>query len=190
MRDRPSEIARFPAVREGERRAGEGRGGIKGAFAVALFVSTYPFKVDKKGRVSVPAPFRKAVDGEPFEGVYCFPSLHRPCIQGGGHSYIEMFRRAIEQEFDPLTDDQDNFAFALLGNATPLAFDGDGRVTLTEPLMTAAGIGDAAVFVGLGAYFEIWAPAAFDERMAAAREHAAANRARLARPRSDAGGAA
>lgn len=151
---------------------------------MALFVSTYPFKVDKKGRVSVPAPFRKAVEGEPFDGVYCFPSLHRPCIQGGGYSYIEMFRRAIEQEFDPLTDEQDDFAFALLGNATPLAFDGDGRVTLTQPLLEVAGISDAAVFVGLGTYFEIWEPKAFEARMAAARAHAAANRARLVRPRS------
>lgn len=150
---------------------------------MALFVSAYINKVDKKGRVSVPAMFRKALEGEPFDGIFCFPSLHKPCVQGGGHSYIEMFRSAIEQDFDPLTDDQDDFSFALLGGSTPLSFDGDGRVTLTQPLMEAASITEAVAFVGMGNHFELWEPQAFETRMAEARQRAAEKRALLSRPR-------
>lgn len=164
---------------------------VSGGFAVALFVSTYENKVDKKGRVSVPAAFRKALEGESFDGIYCFEHLSKPCIQGGGQSYIEMLQSAIEQVFDPLTDDQDDFATTLLSGSTPLALDGDGRVTLTKDLIETGGFGETVVFVGMGDSFEIWEPKSFAEHRAHARRRAAEKRALLLRPRkAPEGGAA
>ena len=157
---------------------------FQGTLAVALFVSTYENKVDKKGRVSVPAAFRKALEGEAFDGIFCFESLSKPCIQGGGQSYIEMLQAAIEQVFDPLTDDQDDFATTLLSGSTPLALDGDGRVTLTRDLIETGGFGEAVVFVGMGDSFEIWEPGALAEHKAQARKRAAEKRALLPRPRA------
>ncbi|MGD1933912.1 MAG: division/cell wall cluster transcriptional repressor MraZ [Candidatus Phaeomarinobacter sp.] len=154
---------------------------------MALFVSTYENKVDKKGRVSVPAAFRKALEGEAFDGIFCFESLSKPCIQSGGQSYIEMLQSAIEQVFDPLTDDQDDFATTLLSGSTPLALDGDGRVTLTKDLIKTGGFGETIVFVGMGDSFEIWEPNAFAEHKARARKRAAEKRALLLRPRAAAG---
>ena len=69
---------------------------VQGTVTVALFVSTYANKVDKKGRVSVPATFRKALEAESFNGIFCFESLSKPCLQGGGQSYIEMLQAAID----------------------------------------------------------------------------------------------
>ncbi len=161
----------------------------KGAKAVALFVSTYENKVDKKGRVSVPAAFRKALEGEAFDGIYCFLSLNKPCIQSGGQSYIEMLQSAIEQEFDPLSDEQDDFATTLLSGSTPLALDGDGRVTLTKNLIDLGGFGDSVLFAGMGGFFEIWEPKAFAAHQAQARTRTAAKRTLLVRPRKPASAA-
>jgi MraZ protein len=45
-----------------------------------------------------------------------------------------------------------------------------GRVTLTEPLKTHAGIADAVAFVGLGHKFQIWEPSRFRAQLAEATE--------------------
>src|SRR6516162_7075314 len=42
---------------------------------VALFMSTYVNKVDRKGRVSVPATFRTALAALSFDRIVAFPSL-------------------------------------------------------------------------------------------------------------------
>lgn len=151
---------------------------------MALFVSTYENKVDKKGRVSVPATFRKVLESESFNGIFCFESLSKPCLQGGGQSYIEMLQAAIEQEFDPLTDDQDDFATTLLSGSTPLALDGDGRVTLSQDLIETGGFGETVMFVGMGGFFEIWEPSAFAAHREQARVRAKDKRALLLRPRT------
>ena len=40
-----------------------------------LFVGKHFNKVDKKGRVSVPKPFRSALYKQTFKGVYVFPQF-------------------------------------------------------------------------------------------------------------------
>ena len=42
------------------------------------FVSNYTLRLDAKGRVSVPAPFRAVLARDGFEGIYCYPTLGRP----------------------------------------------------------------------------------------------------------------
>ena len=49
-----------------------------------------------------------------------------------------------------------------------LKFDGEGRVMLTEPLKTHAGIADAVAFAGLGHKFQIWEPGRFRAQLAEA----------------------
>ncbi|MGB1087882.1 MAG: MraZ N-terminal domain-containing protein [Alphaproteobacteria bacterium] len=46
------------------------------------FYSSFTNKVDKKGRVSVPATFRQAVVGSRHNGVVCFRSFVNDAIEG------------------------------------------------------------------------------------------------------------
>ena len=39
------------------------------------FVSNYTLRLDAKGRVSIPAPFRGVLVRDGFEGLYCYPTL-------------------------------------------------------------------------------------------------------------------
>src|SRR6516162_9477638 len=48
---------------------------------VALFMSTYVNKVDRKGRVSVPATFRTAIADQSFDGIVAFPSLDYEALE-------------------------------------------------------------------------------------------------------------
>jgi len=143
-----------------------------------LFLSTYVNKIDKKGRVSVPATFRAALARQEFQGIIAYISLLNPCIEGCGMERIEKLKNQLEQ-LDPYSEERDAFAATIFGGSVQLPFDGEGRVMLPEWLIEKVKIGEQAMFVGKGDTFEIWSPAAFDSYAAKAREIAWEKRLKL-----------
>lgn len=136
---------------------------------MALFLSTYVNKVDRKGRVSVPASFRAALAGQAFQGIVLFRSNSHVCLEGFGFSFMEELSNRLEN-FDMFSAEQDDMATAIFGDAVQLPLDGDGRVVLPGELMGFAGLDEQAAFVGLGRKFQIWNPAEFEKRRAQARK--------------------
>lgn len=145
---------------------------------MALFLSTYTNKVDKKGRVSVPAQYRNMLANQIFHGVVAYASFVHPCIEASGIDRIERLSDSIDA-LDPFSEERDAFATAILGGSQQLSFDGDGRVILPESLLKVAGITDQAIFVGKGKTFEIWNPQTFEAYAAKARELAQEKRGSL-----------
>ncbi len=137
---------------------------------VALFSSSYVNKVDKKGRVSVPAPFRAALPRHKFDGIVTFPSFKSNAIESGGIDRLEKMQARLEA-LNEFSDERESLAM-LFADVDQLAFDSEGRVMLSERIREFAGIGETAVFVGQGTTFQIWEPAAFAEARARAREFA------------------
>lgn len=135
---------------------------------MALFLSTYVNKVDRKGRVSVPAPFRAALAGQAFQGIVLFRSNSHVCLEGFARSAMEDLSARLDH-FDLFSADQDDMATAIFGEAVQLPLDGDGRVILPAELVAFAGLEDQAAFVGLGRKFQVWNPASFEKRRSEAR---------------------
>lgn len=145
---------------------------------MAVFLSTYHNKVDKKGRVSVPSAFRSVLAKEDFAGIVAYPSFVHPCIEACAISRIEKISEAIDV-MDPYSEERDAFAASILGGSEQLNLDKDGRITLTESLKEQAGIGAEAIFVGKGQTFEIWEPETFKEYAQKARSLAKQRRGEL-----------
>lgn len=143
-----------------------------------LFLSTFEKQIDKKGRVSVPAPFRTVLAGQHFNGIIAYASFVHGCIEACGMTRIEKMYERIES-LDPFSEERDAFATAILGGSVQLPFDGEGRVVLPEALLAQAGITGQGIFVGKGETFEIWEPEAFRAHEAAARALAKAKRMAL-----------
>ena len=127
---------------------------------MALFLSTYENRLDTKGRISIPAPFRSAVAADKFPGIVLYRSFTNGCIEGLSMSRMEKMAAATDQMgvFDAELDDLSAMLFA---DARPLQFDVTGRVIIPADLLAHAGITDTAVFVGRGNSFQIWEPTAF-----------------------------
>ena len=121
------------------------------------FVSHYLLRLDAKGRVSIPAPFRAVLSRDGFDGLFCCPALDRPAIDVGGRALLAEIEQLIAG-FAPYSEEREQFSTALYGTSETLKMDTEGRVTLTEALKDHAGIMEAASFVGLGHKFQIWAP--------------------------------
>ncbi|MEO0348061.1 MAG: division/cell wall cluster transcriptional repressor MraZ [Pseudomonadota bacterium] len=146
-----------------------------------LFISNYSLKVDKKGRVSVPAAFRhvlsKGSSNEQMQLV-AYNSFTNKCIEACSQGRLEQLYEAIDQ-LDPFAPERDAFANTILGQASVLSIDNDGRVILPASLLEFAGIDNEVVFVGKGKTFEIWHPQMYQNYAAKARELALAKRAAL-----------
>jgi MraZ protein len=133
------------------------------------FVSHFTLRLDAKGRVSIPAPFRAVLARDGFEGLYCYPALDRPALDAGGNALLAEIEALIAR-FSPYSEQREQFSTALFGTSEVLKVDGEGRVVLTAPLKTHAGIGDEVTFAGLGHKFQIWEPGRFRAELAEATE--------------------
>jgi MraZ protein len=134
------------------------------------FVATFTNRLDQKGRVSVPAPFRAVLAREGQDNLYCYPALDRPAIDCGGAK----LRDAIEERlsvFETFSDDYESLSTAFYGDSRLLKIDQDGRVVLPDEFREYAEISDSAVFVGQGFKFQIWEPGHFAERQKETRAH-------------------
>ena len=149
-----------------------GRQGSQGRF-VPPFVSTFTNKLDAKGRVSIPAPYRQILAQQEMGTLYCIPSFVSPSLEAFGNTLLNQFQQRLDK-YDPLfSENHDDEAQVVLAAAQSLNFDDEGRVRLPDDLIQHAGITDRVVFVGLGQKFQMWDPVRFEpvqrERIARAR---------------------
>ena len=145
---------------------------------MALFLSTYVNKVDRKGRVSVPASFRAALEGQSFHGIVAFRSYKDAAIIGCGIDFMERISASVT-DLDLFSDVQDDLSATIFADSHQLALDGDGRIMLPHDLAEHAGITESAAFVGRGDTFQIWEPESFDKRLSDARDRAKSQGATL-----------
>jgi transcriptional regulator MraZ len=138
---------------------------------MALFLDTFVNKLDRKGRVSVPAAYRQQLASQPFQGIAALPSYKHPAIHCGDLAWFAEISKALEA-VDLLSDEHDDLTAAMFAETKQLPFDGEGRIILPPVLIERAAIKDLAAFVGRGATFEIWEPAALDAYKIEARRRA------------------
>ena len=143
-----------------------------------MFLSIYENKLDKKGRVSVPASFRSYLSNMGYNGVVCFPSFNNQSIEAWPQDRIEKISNAIDS-LNPFEEKRDFFATSILAESTNLQFDSEGRILITEKLLKHAKIKNSMLFVGQGKTFQIWEPTSFEKFRVTARKKSNINRANL-----------
>jgi MraZ protein len=148
------------------------------------FLGTHQNRLDAKGRVSVPAPFRAAlrngVDETANGGcqIVLRPSHKHPCIEGWPLPMFNALAAPLDR-LDLFSEEHDDLASTLYADAFPVDLDKEGRIILPDALVAHAGLSDSVVFMGLGRIFQIWEPAAAERRRVEARERARARRLTL-----------
>ncbi len=136
-----------------------------------MFLSTYTNKLDRKGRVSVPAAFRTTLSKQGFDGVVAFRSYRGEAIECCGMAFMERLTEQID-DMDMFSDAQDDLATIIFADSHQLPWDETGRILLPRPLIEHAGLEENAAFVGKGKTFQIWNPTVFQERQQQARQRA------------------
>ncbi|MEM7441841.1 MAG: division/cell wall cluster transcriptional repressor MraZ [Pseudomonadota bacterium] len=133
---------------------------------MSRFTSTYLNKVDRKGRVSVPAPFRTVLDGQ-GSGVFY---LKRNEVDGTIDGLTEAYMDDVQDRIDALpmnSPEREDAEDEFFADSTEMRCDPDGRIILPKALMELANIDDQALFVGKGkSRFQIWHPETYHARRA------------------------
>ena len=143
-----------------------------------MFLSTYENKLDKKGRVSVPASYRSYLSNLGYNGVICYPSFNNQSIEAWPQDRVEKISNSIDT-LNPFDEKRDFFATSILAESINLQFDSEGRISLTPKLLKHAKIKNSMVFVGQGKTIQIWETTIFEKFKSTARKKANLNRAGL-----------
>ena len=143
-----------------------------------MFLSSYENKLDKKGRVSVPATFRSYLTSIGYNGFISYPSFNHTALEACSQDRIEKLSNTIDS-LNPFEEKRDYFATSVLSESVSLQFDTEGRVSFTDKLLDHAKIKNNLLFVGLGKTFQIWEPKLFEKFKMTARKKAYQNRSNL-----------
>lgn len=141
---------------------------------MSQFLGTHQNRLDAKGRVSVPAPFRtalKTADGA--TGLVFRPSHKHACIEAWPVPVFNALATPMNG-LDLFSEGHDDMAAVLYANSHPIDPDKEGRVLLPESLVAYAGLGESVTFIGMGRVFHIWEPQAGAAFLAGAAERARA----------------
>ena len=139
-----------------------------------MFLGQHSYSFEDTNRLTVPSAFRDELAGGAF------------ITQGFDRNLwvltVEAFQ-AVYARFGALNI-ADPLARLLLrmvlGSAVELKIDESGHMLIPQELRDFAGLGKEAVLVGQGKYFEIWAPASWQQQELALQD-TEANAGRFAR---------
>ena len=134
-----------------------------------MFLSCFENKLDKKGRVSVPATFRSHLNSMGYNGFISYPSFSNPALEACSQDRIEKLSNTIDS-LNPFDEKRDFFATSVLSESENLQFDTEGRVSFSNKLLKHANIKSNILFVGQGKTFQIWEPENFEKFKAVARK--------------------
>ena len=126
-------------------------------------------KVDEKGRVSIPAAFRRVLEdgdkdwksGEQPSFVLIWGRQKGKCIEGYSMDGIA----DVEAEIRELPRDsveRKRREREMAAQSSDMKVDPNGRIILSEQLRKDFGITNKAKFVGMIDKFEIWEPGAYE----------------------------
>lgn len=119
---------------------------------ITMLIGEYQHSVDEKGRVALPAKFRKVLTN----GVVVTKGFD-PCL----HVYpIEEWRRFAEK-LAQLPTNKLGFVRLMLSQASHCEIDSQGRILVPAVLLEKAGIKHRAIIVGLHSRGELWAEEAW-----------------------------
>jgi MraZ protein len=136
-----------------QRRQGKGRTGEQ----MSDFMGTHRNRLDRKGRVSVPAQFRASLARLGSPELVLRPSHKAACIDVWTRAQLDAAAPQVNR-LALFSDDADVASAVLYADAWPTTPDAEGRIVLPEDLIAHAGLEKESeiAFLGLGPTFAVW----------------------------------
>ncbi len=122
------------------------------------FLGSYLHQLDPKGRVSLPAPFRRGRESDPFVLIRVQPEALS--------LYPDDDWATVQADLRLLAKRQPELRHQVLGitaNATRVVPDKQGRILIPERMRGEVGLGGEALVVGALDHIEIWDPERFEQ---------------------------
>lgn len=119
------------------------------------FHGKYDYSVDAKGRVNVPAKFRKNLAPEAGE-TFIVCQAPDKCLRAFPQNYWSTYVEELNSR--PEMSDTVGYKRQFYNTVSDSTLDAQGRITLMPNQMEMAGIGKSVTLIGHENYIEIWDP--------------------------------
>ena len=133
-------------------------------FNVRKFRGVSNLSLDAKGRIVLPARYRERLAEFCHSQLVVTIDTDQPCLLIYPLPEWELIEEKIEElpSFNPTTR---RIQRLLIGHATEVEVDANGRMLLSNPLRDYAQLGKKVVLIGQGKKFELWDETLWNERM-------------------------
>ena len=122
-----------------------------------MFFGQFDHNIDDKGRLTIPARYRDLLES----GAYITLGFDKNLLVLRNEEYDKLYHKVAGMS---ITNRRArDLARSLFGNAVKLEIDNAGRILIPQFLRSEVGLTSAVKLVGIGPYFEIWAPETWQE---------------------------
>jgi MraZ protein len=125
-----------------------------------------PLTIDDKGRLAVPTRYREALSAQDEGSLVITIDTEETCLLLYPAAQWQLIENKL-QSLPSFNADARRIQRLLIGHATDVKLDGNGRILLPLPLRTYAKLRDKVVMIGQGNKFEVWDETLWQTR----REH-------------------
>ena len=132
---------------------------------MAAFRGSYKHSIDHKGRVSIPARFRRLLSGEAGETFVILRGLDACVSLFPADEFKRLEDRLRSRSFSDETNRR--YQRLLLLDSRDETLDAQGRVAIPPSLIAHAGLKKEVLVNGVLDHIEIWSPEVFEKYMAA-----------------------
>lgn len=145
------------------------------------FIGKIEAKLDDKGRIFVPAVYRKILAEEESKRIVMRRDTDNECLmfypESVWNEKVEQLRQTLD-EWDP--EDQ-LILMQFMADAEYLELDGQGRILLQKKNLETISAQNDVLFVGMLNRFALWAPENFAAKKLSQTELAARLRAKMSK---------
>jgi len=121
------------------------------------FLGNIEAKTDAKGRVFLPATFRKQLQAGGEEMLVMRKDIHQKCLVLYPESVWNQRVDALRERVNEWDDESQMVMRQYMKEAEVIALDGNGRFLIPRRYLQMAGIDQAVRFIGMTDTIEIWA---------------------------------
>jgi MraZ protein len=125
------------------------------------FLGSYVYQLDDKGRVSLPAAFRREVPDQPFVLVQAYAPSLALYPESGWSEVEDRLRELLRHQPEARM-----YVLSVMSNAVEVTPDSQGRILIPSRLQEAAGLEGQVLLVGSIDKVELWNPDQFEEAIA------------------------
>ena len=121
------------------------------------FLGNIEARLDAKGRVFLPATFRKVLQQEGEETLVLRKDVHQPCLVLYPQSSWNRRLDALLSKVNEFDDDSQMVFRQYVSAAEEVTLDGNGRFLIPKRYMAMANLLQGVRFIGMNDTIEIWA---------------------------------
>lgn len=129
------------------------------------FFGDFPAKTDAKGRVFLPAAYRKVLAANGEEKLVMRRDLHQACLVLYPESLWNQMLDALRAKLNRWNREHQDIIRGFVANSEIVELDGNGRFLINKRKMNEVGINQEVRFLAVDDTIEVWDKDVFEQHL-------------------------